>query len=250
MKTGGVYLGFHTSGGRKFPHGNFRTTRVLRSQNTDCRKNEVFRQSHTACRRNASFATAFFLLLAEDDLAGLRVHTVHDGERLEMVAEVADGAAAVLEALLDGDADALDRAAGLLNDGDQTLKRVAVGQKIVDEQHVIVSAQEFLGDDDLILALVRKGLDLCDVNVAIDVDALRFLRKNDRYAEMTCDDAGNADAGGLDRHDLVDVFIRKAALELLAHLVEQLDIHLMIEKAVNLEHVALLDHAVFYDAFL
>ena len=33
-KTGGVYLGFFTSGGRKFPHGNFRTTRVLRSQNT------------------------------------------------------------------------------------------------------------------------------------------------------------------------------------------------------------------------
>ena len=34
IKTGGVYLGFDTSGGRKFPHGNFRTTRVLRSQNT------------------------------------------------------------------------------------------------------------------------------------------------------------------------------------------------------------------------
>lgn len=46
------------------------------------------------------------------------------------------------------------------------------------------------------------------------------------------------------------VFICKAALELLAHFVEQFDIHLMIEKAVNLEHVALLDHAVFYDAFL
>ena len=30
IKTGGVYLGFDTSGGRKFPHGNFRTTCVLR----------------------------------------------------------------------------------------------------------------------------------------------------------------------------------------------------------------------------
>ena len=40
--TGGVYLGFDASGGRKFPHGNFRTTRVLRSQNTDCRKNDSF----------------------------------------------------------------------------------------------------------------------------------------------------------------------------------------------------------------
>ena len=45
MKTGGVYLGFHTLRGRKFPHGNFRTTRVLRSRNADCRKNAVFRQS-------------------------------------------------------------------------------------------------------------------------------------------------------------------------------------------------------------
>ena len=26
MKTGGVYLGFHTLRGRKFPHGNFRTS--------------------------------------------------------------------------------------------------------------------------------------------------------------------------------------------------------------------------------
>ena len=26
IKTGGVYLGFDTSGGRKFPHGNFRTS--------------------------------------------------------------------------------------------------------------------------------------------------------------------------------------------------------------------------------
>ena len=40
--TGGVYLGFYTSGGRKFLNGNFRTIRVLRSQNTDCRKNDSF----------------------------------------------------------------------------------------------------------------------------------------------------------------------------------------------------------------
>ena len=26
IKTGGVYLGFHTLRGRKFPHGNFRTS--------------------------------------------------------------------------------------------------------------------------------------------------------------------------------------------------------------------------------
>ena len=39
--TGGVYLGFYTLRGRKFPHGNFRTTRVLPSQNTTYLRNKV-----------------------------------------------------------------------------------------------------------------------------------------------------------------------------------------------------------------
>ena len=43
--TGGVYLGFRTLRGRKFPYGNFRTSVFCVRQNTDCRKNEVFRQS-------------------------------------------------------------------------------------------------------------------------------------------------------------------------------------------------------------
>ena len=50
-----VYHGFYTLRGRKFPHGNFRTTRVLRSQNTDCRKNEVFRQAQRAAERLSFF---------------------------------------------------------------------------------------------------------------------------------------------------------------------------------------------------
>ena len=87
-----------------------------------------------------------------------------------MVTEVADGAAAVLEALLNNDTDALDRAAGLLHDRNQALKRVAIGEKVVDEQHMIVCAQEFLGDDDLIFAFMRKGLDFRNINIAVDVE--------------------------------------------------------------------------------
>ena len=41
-KSWGVYLGVLSLRGRRFPHGNVRTTRVLRSQNTDCRKTIVF----------------------------------------------------------------------------------------------------------------------------------------------------------------------------------------------------------------
>ena len=162
-----------------------------------------------------------------------------------MVTEVADGAAAVLEALLNNDTDALDRAAGLLHDRNQALKRVAVGQKIVDEQHVVVRAQELFGHDDLIFAFMRKGLDFRNINIAVDIDALRFLRENDRYAEMTCDDAGDADAGGLDGYDLVDILTGKAALELRTHLIKQFNVHLMIEKAVYLEYVSFFNDAVF-----
>lgn len=42
IETGGVYPDFDALRGRKFPHGNFRTTRVLHSQNTDYRKNDSF----------------------------------------------------------------------------------------------------------------------------------------------------------------------------------------------------------------
>ena len=55
MKTGGVYLGFDTSGGRKFPHGNFRTTRVLRS-------------SEHRLSEKRSFSTALVDLVAAENL--------------------------------------------------------------------------------------------------------------------------------------------------------------------------------------
>ena len=44
IQTGGVYLGFRTLRGRKFPHGNFRTSVFRVRQNTDCR---FFRQSRS-----------------------------------------------------------------------------------------------------------------------------------------------------------------------------------------------------------
>ena len=53
------------------------------------------------------------LLPPEVHLTGLGVHAVHDSERLELIAQIADNTAALLETLLHGNADALDRTAGL-----------------------------------------------------------------------------------------------------------------------------------------
>jgi len=55
-----------------------------------------------------------------------------------MVAQIADDLTAHLEALFNGDADAFHCAPGLIHDGDKTLQRTTVGEKIVDDQHVII----------------------------------------------------------------------------------------------------------------
>ena len=96
------------------------------------------------------------VLAAEGDVSGLGIHGVHDGQRFQMVSQVADDAAAGLESLLDGDADPFQGGAGLGDDGDQSLQRAAVGQKIIDDQDVVVWPQKFFGDDDLIFTLWVK----------------------------------------------------------------------------------------------
>ena len=54
------------------------------------------------------YFSALLRLVAEHDLAGGAVHGLDDSEALQLDALAADEVAALLEALLDGDADALD----------------------------------------------------------------------------------------------------------------------------------------------
>ena len=67
---------------------------------------------------------------------------------------------------------------------------------------------------------------------------------------MSCDDTGDTDTGCLDRQDLIDLFLCKPALEFLADLIEQADIHLMIQKAVDLQYISFFYYAILQDAFL
>ena len=57
----------------------------------------------------------------------------------------------------------------------------------------------------------------------------------------------DADAAGLDGEHLVDGLARKQALPLPCHLAEQRDVHLVVDKAVHLEHVAFAHNAVLAD---
>ena len=51
-------------------------------------------------------------------------------------------------------------------------------------------------------------------------------------------------------NDLVDRLVRETALELLAHLIKQVNIHLMVQKAVYLQNVAFLNNAILDNSFL
>ena len=63
------------------------------------------------------------------DFAGLGIHGLDDGQRIHIVAFSAQRVTAALEALLHGDANALDRGTGCFAQIDQTAQRLAVARK-------------------------------------------------------------------------------------------------------------------------
>ena len=89
-------------------------------------------------------------------MSRLRVHAVHDRKRFQLISEVADDPAARLESLLDGDADPLHGRAGRLDDLDQPLQRSSVGKKIIDDQYMILRAEELLRHNDMIPAFMGE----------------------------------------------------------------------------------------------
>ena len=90
------------------------------------------------------------LLFPEGDGAGFGVHSVNDGKGFQLDAQIADYLSADLEALFDHNADAFHGCSGSFRDSDQALQRAAVCQKVVNNQKVVIFAQELLGNNDLI----------------------------------------------------------------------------------------------------
>ena len=91
---------------------------------------------------------------------------------------------------------------------------------------------------------MRKGFYLCHIHIPFQVDALCLLRKYDRYLEMPRGQTRDPDAGSLDGQNLCDRRICKSPFKFRPHLIEQSDIHLMIQKAVYLQDISLFYNAV------
>ena len=109
-----------------------------------------------------------------------------------------------------------------IRDSEQTAQSAAVGEEVVDDEHMVVGPEKTGGDDDVVDAVVGEGLDARGIHRAIQVDGLGLLREHHGHAEMMRHHGGDADARGLDGEDLVNGLARKQALPFLGHLGEQL----------------------------
>ena len=88
------------------------------------------------------------------------------------------------------------------------------------------------------------------VDLAVDVLALGLLGEDDRHVEMTRRHAGNGDAGRFNRQDLVDAVVLEDAVKFLADLIQQIDVELVVQEAIDLQHIAGTNLTLLHNTFL
>ncbi len=79
-----------------------------------------------------------------------------------------------------------------------------------------------------------KGLHFRYVHLPFQVHALCLFREHYRYAEIPGRNTGNPDSRSLDGEYFVNLGIFEPAGEFLPHLLEQLDVHLVVQETVHL----------------
>ena len=114
---------------------------------------------------------------------------------------------------------------------------------------MVFRAQELPGQDHIVNLLMGEGLHFGVVYIPVDIDTLGLLGKYYRHVEILRRNAGDADAGSLDGQDLGDLVRGEAAAEFLSDLIDQVNIHLVVEKAVYLQYISRLYNAVSSNTF-
>ena len=182
--------------------------------------------------------------------AALYAHGLDSRQGLHPHAHGADQVAAGLEGLLHGDARPHQGGPGVPHQVNQALEGRAVGQEVVDDQHPVLRQQKLLGHDDVVHPAVGEGLHLGGVHVPGDVFGLVLLGEDHRAIKKLRSHARDPDPRCLDGQNLGNSAVSKQAQELPAHVLKQFYIHLVVEKAVHLQHAALPDLSVGADALL
>ena len=113
----------------------------------------------------------------ETDYVPVGIHFVYYGYRLHAVALFTDKVATTLVALLDGNAAAYDLGTSLAHYVGKSQQGLTVGKEIIDDQHLVARFEIPLGHEYVIVFLMCEGIALCRIDVAVNVEAGRFLRK-------------------------------------------------------------------------
>ena len=82
-----------------------------------------------------------------------------------------------------------------------------------------------------------EGFDFCTVHFSVQIQALGFFSKDNRYVEILGCNAGNADTGSLNGENLGDRCVGVNSFELFSYLINKGNIHLMIEKTVYFRRI-------------
>ncbi len=162
----------------------------------------------------------------------------NDGQRFHPDALFPQQLSAFLEAFFNDDAAAGQLGAGLVDNLHQALEGFALCQEIIQYQHAVLRTDEFLGNLDVIVNSLGEGLYMSGVQCTIQIPGFGFLGEDHRYiAEMLGSDGGDANAGRFDGQNFGNRLSVETAAEFSADFVEKIDVHLVVEKAVNLQNI-------------
>ena len=184
MKTGGVYLGFHTFRGRKFPYGNFRTSVFCKVKTQIVGKTKFFDSLSTVlyvrcffiCRRNFAHGRAVLQRMPKEKVTDtLRV----SGRHVSVDAPFSDGEDnSLLDVLVNSDSPIADR--GLINESLGTEVERALST-LTDRERDIIKYFFGIGCSEMTLEEIGEKFGLTRERVRqIKEKAIRRLRHSTR----------------------------------------------------------------------
>ena len=191
-------------------------------------------------------------MLLRTELEGLRliVHTVQYGYALQMIARLAQDASTLLLSLLYGDAYSGDRSTSLLHNVDKGESRLSIGQKVIHNEHLILSIEVGTRHEDVVHALVSEAVGMGDILVIGAVGRFALLGKHHRHVVEVAQQHSDGYSTGLDSENLSDRLAAETALELVCDLPHNVDVDLMVEEVIHLQDVSGLDGTLIHNLLL
>ena len=105
------------------------------------------------------------------------------------------------------------------------------------------------GDKHIVHLLVRERIGVRNILVVGAIGSFALFGKHHGDIVEVAQQRGDGDSAGFDGENFVHSHAVKAAFELISHLTHNIDVDLVVEKAVNLEYVTFFDNSTCEDFF-